>query len=216
MAGLQVTRTQISALLGLAVVTWGAWLAFAGTSVGLEHLRPFSLAVGVLVGAVTLFNLYLWRLPVFRSVLADRPILVGGWRVEIESNFVDQSTGQRKVVDAYYLIRQTYLHTSIRVFTKETTSKTQCVQLVKSEDGEWTLQGTYLDTPDIALRARSSIHFGAFWLLLTGNPVSSFRGQYWTDRDTKGSVRSNAHFPSAKFGDFATAARLFGDASILR
>ncbi len=211
-----MTRVQITALVALVAVTWGAWLLFAGTAVGVEHLKPFSLAVSVLVGAVAVFNLYLWRWPVFRTLLSDRPILVGAWQVEIESSFVDEATGQQKMVEAYYLIRQTYLHLSIRVITKETISKTQCAQLVKSEDGEWMLQGTFLDTPAVLLRDRSAIHYGAFWLLLTGNPVSSFRGQYWTDRDTKGTVRSIAHVPSATFGDFATAAKLFRDARMLR
>ena len=210
-----MTRAQVTALLGLAVLTWGAWLFFAGTSVGLEHLKPFSAAVSILFVAVTLFNLYLWRWPLFRSVLSDRPILVGAWHVEIESSFVDQNTGQRKVVEGYYLIRQTYLHLSVRFVTRETTSKTQCAQLVKSEDGEWALQGTYLDTPAVSLRDRSGIHFGAFWLVLSGSPVTSFRGQYWTDRDSKGSVRSIAHLRSAICGDFDTAAKEFRDAGAL-
>lgn len=215
MVGIQVTRAQLTALLGLAVITWGAWLLFAGVAVGLEHLAPFSLTVGVLVGAVTLFNLYLWRWLGVRSVLSDRPLLRGAWQLQIESNFVDESTGLPKLVEAYYLIRQTYAHLSIRLLTKETTSKTMCAQLVKDDDGEWTLQGTFLDTPAVALRERSGIHYGAFWLRLAGEPVSSFHGQYWTDRDTKGTVRSIAHIASPLPSDFAAAAKQFKDAQLL-
>ena len=210
-----MTRAQVTALLGLAVITWGAWLFFAGIHIGLEHLAPFSLTVGVLVGAVALFNLYLWRWPVFRSLLSDRPLLRGAWQLEIESNFVDESTGQPKLVEAYYLIRQTYAHLSIRLLTKETTSKTLCAQLVKSDDGEWTLQGTFLDTPAIALRARSGIHYGAFLLRLSGEPVSSFHGHYWTDRDTKGTVRSIAHIASLLPSDFPAVAKKFKAAQLL-
>lgn len=215
LAGVQVTRAQITALLGLAVVTWGAWLIFAGTSVGLEHLKPFSLAVGVLAGAVAAFNAILWRWPVFRSLLADRPILLGAWKIEIASTFIDQVTGQPKVIDAYYQVRQTYLNISIRLITKETTSKTQCAQLLKSEDGEWTLQGTFLDTPDVSLRHQSGIHFGAFWIILAGNPVTSFRGQYWTDRGTKGKIKSIAHLPDEEIADYESAVKRFSDLSLL-
>lgn len=127
-----------------------------------------------------------------------------------------EATGQPARVEAYYLIRQTYLSLSIRTFTKETTSKTQCTQLVKSDDGEWTLQGTFLDTPAVSLREKSAMHYGAFLLLLTGNPVASFSGQYWTDRSTKGTVRSVAHLSSEHFGDFETAAKLFRNSQVLR
>jgi hypothetical protein len=209
-----VTRAQVTALLGLAVITWGAWLLFAGVSVGLNYLAPFSLTVGVIVGSVSLFNLYLWRWPGFQSMLSDRPILRGTWQLEIESNFVDEATGQRKRVEGYYLIRQTYSQLSIRLLTKETTSKTLCAQLVKSEDGEWTLQGTFLDTPAVSLRGQSSIHYGAFWLRLSGDPVSSFHGQYWTDRNTKGTVRSIAYIPTAIPADFDAAVRQFKDAQV--
>ncbi len=204
-----MTRTQVTALLGFAVLTWGTWLLSAGVAVGVEHLAPFSLTVGALVGVVTLFNLYVWRWPVFRSVLSDRPILRGTWQLEMESNFIDEATGQKKRIEAYYLIRQTYAHLSIRLLTKETTSKTLCAQLSKSDDGEWMLQGTYLDTPDISQREHSQIHFGAFGLRLAGDPISSIHGQYWTDRGTKGTVRSIAHIPSAMPADFAAAAKQF-------
>lgn len=211
-----MTRAQVTALLILAAITWGAWLLFAGVDIGLTHLAPFSLTVGVLVAAVSLFNLHLWHWPAIRSVLSDRPLLRGTWQLEIESNFVDETTGYPKRVEAYYLIRQTYAQLSIRLVTRETTSKTLCAQLVKSSDGEWTLQGTFLDTPDVPLRERSRIHYGAFWLRLTGDPVSSFHGQYWTDRDTKGTVRSIAHIPSALPADFAAAAKQFKDAQVLK
>jgi hypothetical protein len=211
-----MTRAQVTALLGLAAITWATWLLFAGVAVGLEHLAPFSLTVGVLVGAVTLFNLYLWRWPVFRSVLSDRPLLRGTWQLEIESNFVDEATGQQKRVEAYYLIRQTYAQLSVRLLTNETTSKTLCAQLVRSDDGEWTLQGTFLDTPAVPLRERSRIHYGAFWVRLAGEPVSSFHGQYWTDRDTKGTMRSIAHIHNTMPADFAAARKQFRDAELLK
>jgi hypothetical protein len=211
-----MTRSQITALLGLATLTWGTWLLFAGVTVGLVYLTPFSLTVGVLVGAITLFNMYLWRWPVFRSTLSDRPILCGTWQLEIESNFVDEVTGDKKKIEAYYLIRQTYTQLSIRLLTKETTSKTLSAQLIKSDDGEWTLQGTYLDTPAVPFREQSKIHYGAFLLRLAGDPISSFHGQYWTDRDTKGTVRSIAHTSSEMPADFATATKKFKNSRLLK
>ena len=211
-----MTRAQVTALLGFAVLTWGTWLLLAGVAVGVEHLAPFSLTVGALFGVVTLFNLYVWRWPVFRSLLSERPILRGTWQLEMESNFIDEVTGRQKRIEAYYLIRQTYAQLSIRLLTKESTSKTLCAQLVKSDDGEWTLQGTYLDTPGITHREQSRIHYGAFGLRLAGDPISSIHGQYWTDRGTMGTVQSIAHIPSAMPADFAASAKLFNEARLPR
>lgn len=204
-----MSRAQVSAIVALVLVTWAAWLAFAGATVGIDHFKPFSLAVTVLFGAATAFNLWLWRLPLIRAVLSDRPVLRGTWKIEITSNFIDQVTRSPKVVEAYYLVRQTYSHISIRLFTQETTSKTQAAQLIKSDDGEWTLQGTYLDTPSVAVRDKSVVHFGALQLLLAQNPVTSFQGHYWTDRETRGNVRSLAFRPELSFGDFASAKKAF-------
>ena len=209
-----MTRAQVTALLALAVLTWAAWMIFAGLSVGTEQLGPFSLAVTVLFAAVASFNLYLWRWPVFRSFLSDRPVLAGIWKVEIASTFLDAETGQGKLIEGYYLIRQTYAHLSIRFFTRETTSKTQAAQLVKSEDGEWTLQGTYLDTPAAAFQPGSPMHFGAFSLLLAGHPaVESFEGRYWTTRETAGAVRSLARVAVSEVSSFEAASKLFAKPS---
>lgn len=206
-----MTRAQLTALLALAAASWGAWLLFAGLAVGVDYLKPFSLVIAVQVAAVTLFNLFLWKWPGVRQLLADRPLVVGGWRIQLESTYKDEGTGEPKKIEAFYLVRQTYLHVSIRMFTSETTSKTEAAQFVKSEDGEWVLHGTFLDTPDIKHRSRSSVHFGAFLLRLSGNPVTGLSGQYWTDRGTSGMVRSIAHLPSAEFDSFESAKAAFAE-----
>src|SRR6267378_86923 len=202
-----MTRVQISALLVLAASSWALVLWVSGAEIGYEDLKPFSVTVSVLVGAVVLFNLYCWRWPIFRGWLADRPVLKGSWKVQLSSSFKDEGAADRKEIEAYFIVRQTYLHTSIRAFTAETSSKTLSVHLTKDEDGVWTMEGVYLDTPSTSVRDRSQIHFGAFHVVLSGNPVSSFQGQYWTDRETRGNLASMGSAAPATYGSFEEAKR---------
>ena len=188
-----MTRAQVTVLVALVFGAWWFWMVVAGNSIGIEQFSPFSFAVTILLFAVTAFNEHLWRWPLFRNFLSNRPVLAGLWKVEIKSTFFDEQTGKGKLIEGYYLIRQNYSGLSIRFFTRETTSKTQSAQLVKTEDGKWALEGTYLDTPAASYQGGSPMHFGAFSLLLAAHPVvKTFEGRYWTSRQTQGVVRSLA------------------------
>ena len=203
-----MTRLQISVLLALIVAVWGASLWIAGVPIGLQHLAPFGATVGVVYLALTVFNLYLWRLPLIRTILADRPVLAGGWRLQLTSSFIDEATGEATNVDAFYVVRQTFLHVSIRAYTKKTTSKTLAAKLIKAEDGEWSLVATYEDWRS-PLKAGGETHRGTVTLVLAGNPVTSFQGHYWTERRSGGHVASTARLDDADFASYEQAVAAF-------
>ena len=201
-----MTRVQVTVLLALAAIVWGVWLFIAGAAVGMDYLAPFSLTVGVVTVAVALFNIYIWRWPIFRGWLVSKPDLAGTWRVRLDSDYVDLKSGGMRRVDAYFVVRQTYLNVSIRMFSPETSSKTLAAALTVTEDDEWTLHGSYLDTPLVTVDGQRNIHYGAFYLVLSGKPVASFQGRYWTDRKTRGNIGSAGVLRHREFGSYREAA----------
>ncbi|QWE17043.1 hypothetical protein [Polynucleobacter sp. AP-Nino-20-G2] len=184
-----MTRIQITAIVSLAVTIWGGWLYFAGYDIGIQYLQPFTFTVTATLGIVTIFNLYLWHLPIIRMIFGGKPNLNGYWQIEIKSNFVDEKSGDPKIINACYRIHQTYLNLSVRLHTNETTSKSIATQLKKNEDGEWILIGNYLDTPSASNRNKSQIHYGSFKLVIPNNSKMNFFGQYWTDRKSSGDIK---------------------------
>jgi hypothetical protein len=210
-----MTRLQISVLLALVAAAWGASLWFAGVPVGMQHLAPFGATVGVVSFALTMFNLYLWRLPLVRTLLADRPVLAGGWRLQLTSSFIDDATGQTTAVDAFYVVRQTFMNVSIRAYTKKTTSKTLAAKLIKDEDGEWTLIATYGDWRS-PLKNGGETHRGTVMLVLAGNPVTSFQGHYWTERRSGGEVVSTGRLDGADFASYEQAVATFEQGALAK
>jgi len=194
LAGLQMNRTQIAALLALAVIVWGLWLLFAGVPVGMEHLAPFSGTVSVVVLIMAGFNKWFWKWKIFHGWLVVRPVFTGTWKAELVSNYVLPETGVKiPPIPAYLVVRQTYLNVSVRLFSAETSSRLLAGQLQQSDDGEWVFYGVYWDTPRVAVRDRSQIHHGAVELRLGGaDQISQLEGHYWTDRGTMGDIHARS------------------------
>jgi len=46
----------------------------------------------------------------------------------------------------------------------------------------------YVNWPDVRVEQRSRIHHGSASLVVSGNPTTRLRGQYWTSRDTRGEL----------------------------
>lgn len=186
-----MTRIQIAALLGLIVAIWGVSLWIAGVPLSPDHLKPFTITVTGVAGALVLFNLWLWKWPIFKGWLVSRPCFDGTWKATLRSNYVSAGTNERiPAIPAYFVVRQTYLQTSVRMFTAESSSELLGAQLKQAEDGEWMLYATYLNTPKIQVRDRSQIHYGGLALDLKGDPITALSGRYWTDRNTQGDIEA--------------------------
>jgi hypothetical protein len=208
------SRSQIQITIGIAVVVWAALLLVQGVTLKANYLRPYSLAVSAAVLALLIFDRWLWRLaPIQR--LVKRPLLHGTWRGELLSSWTDPKTG--KGVDpivTYVAFKQTYSGISMRLMTKESSSRSLVAALDNSNDQLPLLTSTYVNTPQLLIQGRSRIHHGAVMLDVHGNPPDRLTGTYWTDRDTKGQLNlsartralytsfeeaANANWPDANF-----------------
>jgi hypothetical protein len=200
-----MTRPLIQALLALAVLTWGAWFLLAGQALATEMLAPFSMTVAIQAAAVAFFEHAGWKWPLLR-LLSPRPRLAGTWKMLGESSFNGDGNGGVTTFEGYYVIRQTFSTVSVRFISANTMSKTRSCQLVADTDGEWSLYGTYLDTPGLG---DAPPHLGAFSLVLSGDPVSAFNGNYWTARGTRGKLKSIGASSKVEAVSFAAAQEAF-------
>jgi hypothetical protein len=206
-----LTRIQISAFLGLSAALWVGMLAARGVPLSWEMLGPFSGVVGGVSLILLIFDAWAWRLPIFRGWLIKRPILVGVWRVELQSNWINPETDAGMApIHCFMIIRQTASAISFRLVTPESTSETVSAGIEICSDGTFEISCTYRNKPRSAFRHRSQVHYGAMLLNADGLTPTRLEGEYWTDRNTLGSVVLTERKKGAPM-TFDEAAALFID-----
>jgi hypothetical protein len=201
-----LSRLHLSAILLIAAAIWGTMLLVEGVAINGSWFRPFSAVVGILVLLLAAFDLWAWRLRFLQGWFVPRPDIRGTWRVELRSDWKDPTTNAVIApIAAYLVVRQTFSALSLRMLTPESSSELLAAEISKAADGTYRLAGVYRNEPKLAVRDRSPIHYGAITLEIQGDPVKDFAGHYWTDRSTRGELRS--HGRHARIRNLSTIMR---------
>lgn len=188
-----LSRLHLSTILLTAAAIWGILLILNGVVVNGALFRPFSTVVGVLVLLLAIFDIWAWRWRLLHGWFVPRPDLRGTWRVEILSDWKDPATGASiEPIVAYLVIRQTFSLLSLRMITAESSSEIVAAEINKAADGTYRLAAVYRNEPKLSVRGRSPIHYGALVLDVQGDPVKGLAGHYWTDRSSRGELRTLA------------------------
>ena len=108
--------------------------------------------------------------------------------------------------DAYLVVKQTFCSVSTSLFTDE--SQSGSYSLLAKATRVNGLNYLYLNEPEMTANEGSHMHRGAAMFRLSGAPVDTMRGRYWTDRDTKGELVFKERCPTLA-DDYASAAVLF-------
>jgi SMODS-associating 2TM, beta-strand rich effector domain len=168
---------------------WGAGLWALGIPLTWDHAKPYTVTVTTVTLLLWLFDSYVWRWKVLRRFIKI-PDLQGTWRVELSSTYVNPTTGERSgPLAAYVLVRQRFSQLSLRLMTAESNSHLIAYSFLFPDDRTVELTGVYQSDPSIHVRGRTSeIHYGAFKLRASGDPIDRMEGHYWTDRNTTGSI----------------------------
>lgn len=199
-------RLPISILVGLAACTWALVLVVAGSDVGWEFAKPFSLVVGVISGALAGFDRWVWRWPGVRGVVG-RPDLEGTYWGVIRSEWVNPETGQKHTpIPAAVVIRQSYTAITVTLFTADSSSSTIAAALDELPDGRFAVAGLYRSEPRLSVQGRSRMHHGGLRLHLAG-PDTRLHGSYWTDRGTQGEMEFS-RVSQKRSADFTEASGL--------
>ncbi len=203
-----LSRLHLSTILLIAAALWGGMLVFEGVAVNGTWFRPFSTVVGVLLLLLVAFDVWAWRFRILHGWFVPRPDLRGTWRVELQSDWKDPKTGAViGPIVAYLVVRQTFSSLSIRMLTAESASELVAAEINKAGDGTYRLAAVYRNEPKLSVRDRSPMHYGALVLDVQGDPVEGLAGYYWTDRSSRGELRTLARHQSIA-GSFNVARTL--------
>jgi len=198
--------TQIVAAVVALVFAAGLWLS--GSAVNVTWLRYYSIGVFAATLLLTVWDRWLWRLPLFQHLDPVPTKISGTWRGTLESAWVDPATGATPPSKTVYLVvRQRYSSIAVVLLTDESRSNSTLARITTS-DGIASLDYMYLAQPDILIQHRSRMHHGATSLQISGSPCPRLSGRYWTDRDSKGALDFTEHRPGLA-SDYEDAERLF-------
>lgn len=170
------TLVRISVIFALLVFVILVFLEF-------EVLDSASYAVTGAVAFSALFNYWIWKCPLLHSWLIPIPNLSGNWRCVIETTF----EGKNKKIKANVFIKQTFTSIHVIMETKESKSISKNGLLEINKDiGQTILTYVYENIPDVQIRDKSQIHFGA--VRLEVKDKNCVEGEYWSDRKTVGTL----------------------------
>jgi hypothetical protein len=203
------TQRAIHLLIYAVVIIWAVLLHLDHQTVYSALLKPLSDVTTAVLTLAMVFDLWIWKWPIFRGWLVKRPIIDGTWKVEMVSDWEDPTTGERAgPITGYMVITQTLSKLTMRQLTKESTSSLVGTEIVCSPEDVYCIGGVYMNKPGAAVRHRSAIHYGAIWLEVSDDDPASMAGQYWTDRKTGGPLKLT-HRIKKKVKSFEGAAALY-------
>ena len=182
------TRLQLAVFLAICAIVWTVLLGLQG-SWSLAILNSTLGVVGPLMLLFLLFDTWLWRFKWLHPWLVPNINIDGTWKGELVSNFRGEDGATIPPIEVFLVVRQGFFGISLRLLTRESESESLTAQITHASDGPQTVIGAYRNTPIIAHRDRSQIHYGALRLAIRGgNPATRLEGEYWTDRRTQGSL----------------------------
>ncbi|MEO0461224.1 MAG: hypothetical protein AAF219_10305 [Myxococcota bacterium] len=186
-----ISRLQLTALFSVAMPVWGVLLILDGVGVSASWAKHLSTVVGVTLVLLTVFDRWLWRWSWLQGWFVKKPYIGGTWRVSLKSDWRDPKTGLAiPPIDGFLSVRQTYSGLSLRLMTKESASESLAADLVGAPDATYRAASVYRNDPGVGVRDRSPIHYGALLLDVQADDPVTLAGQYWTDRSTRGELRS--------------------------
>lgn len=139
------------------------------------------------------------------------PDLNGTWKGTLVSSYVRDGEALEPL-EAYIVVRQSFLNISVRQFTAESASTTLVSSIRSDADGVKHLNVTYFNSPDLQRQAESRAHSGTFDYCVEGHPASELAGSYWTSRATFGDARLSQRI-SERANNFEHARQLFAATS---
>jgi hypothetical protein len=182
---------QLTALIWYVAVVWAVLLILGGTLLSPSFFKPVSTITGIVLLSLAAFDRWLWRIPFLQGWFVDRPDVRGTWRVILSSSWKSPDTGvAQEPIEGYLVVQQTFSRLSLRLFTRESESWLRGSEILSNDDKRFDIVAVYMNEPRREFRHRSPIHQGAFKLAIQGSPPRGLRGEYWTDRNTQGSIAS--------------------------
>lgn len=202
-----ISRTRASLIVAIVVGVFTIGIVVTGDAVQTTWLRFYPGAVTIVVVAIAAWEHWLWRWPIVQRLPGVARDIRGTWKGELETFWKDEAGASPAKKAVYLVVRQTASVVSVSLLTNESRSVSS-LATISSGGSAVSLDYLYLNRPDLRVQERSRIHHGSASLIVSGMPADRLRGQYWTDRDTKGELDFTSR--ALQFAeDFDGAARIF-------
>lgn len=176
----------------------GSILVAAGVAVAivwLEHgpvdfplVRALVTGSSVVTFALFVYDAWAWRQPGIRR-LTRRPVLHGTWRVELSTSFDARA---HETIEAYLVARQTYSRIQVATLFDRSRSRSIAGDIL-FESGECHLYYLFRTEATTLHRDANPPARGGAALTIGRYPRIHLEGDYWTERETRGSLRSIGH-----------------------
>jgi hypothetical protein len=174
-------RTVVYASAAIAVVI--VWVS--GGGVDIPYIKALVSASSVVTILALVFDSWAWRWPGIRR-LSGRPIVHGTWKAELETSFGDR---RDEAIECYLVVRQTYSRITVGMLFDRSSSRSMSGNLV-FEDGACTLYYLFRTEAHALHQDGNPPRRGAAVLTVAREPRTHLEGDYWTERDTRGRIRT--------------------------
>ena len=135
---------------------------------------------------VWLFTKWIWKWKLLHPWFVVTPDLSGKWEGTLHYVW-NGNEGDR---DTSVIIIQTFNHIVVKLGTVESTSRSVAASFdIDYHKGTSDLYYTYINEPMVTIQNRSQIHYGTTRLTFDVHNLTSLVGEYWTSRNTKGTMR---------------------------
>ena len=139
--------------------------------------------------AYFVFTVWLWRWKLFQGWLIPFPDLNGTWQGHIQTNWRDAEGKTPGPIPTILTIKQSFGRMSCVMRTGEIESHSYLEGFCIDKDAQVRrLCYSYTSRPKASLRERSTPHDGTMLFNIIGKPVHKLEGEYWTQRQTSGTV----------------------------
>lgn len=179
-------------LLAFSGMVWFGLATASGLNMQniVDFMRPIPKVVTADLLLVGLFMKWLWRWKPLHGWLVPFPDLNGTWQGYIQTNWKDAEGKTPGPIPAILTIKQTFGRLSCVMRTGEMESNSYLEGFCIDKDAQVRrLCYSYTSKPKTALRDRSTPHDGTMLFNIIGTPVLKLEGEYWTQRQTTGSVK---------------------------
>ena len=134
---------------------------------------------------VWLFTKWIWKWKRLHPWFVVTPDLSGKWEGTLHYVW----NGKEGDRDTSVTIIQTFNHIVVKLGTVESKSRSVAASFdIDEYKGISDLYYTYINEPLVTIQNRSQIHYGTTRLTFDLHNPTSLVGEYWTSRDTKGTM----------------------------
>jgi hypothetical protein len=187
-----------------AIATGIVWVT--GHGVDIPYIKALVTASGVVTVAVFIYDGAAWRWPGLRT-LTSRPVLHGTWKAELQTSFTSRET---EIIEAYLVVRQTFSRISVSMLFDRSRSRSMVGDLV-FEDRTCVLYYLFRTEAGTLHRDGNPPARGGAAVIVNRWPSMHLEGDYWTERETRGHVRTVGRttkiydtFSAAQSGTYAS------------